>query len=739
MVQNRTILIKNRGIAVLKYQRIRLIVLTFVIALSAAFGGSLAAYAEDISPDRAVQSQSPGDFPAVPASPAPEEPAPYLHQEAFDSAYSLTGLFSQCTEHFSAGNWEILSVSLTLRFSASQLADNTISDLTLSLNGQNFYSVRVFPDTGTKQELSVTLPAEAIRQGSNDLVIEASVRTRDSSPCIDDVSKANWMELSKESSFAISYFPRAPSDTLAAYYAQFTAIDALENRQSAVVIGSDPDDVELSAAAAVLAGISGQSQMFYENIALRTVADAQTLFSEKYGIFISRYDSLFPVVKDRLTLEQRQAAEQSAIITLVQNDAGAVVLLITGNSGDALLNAARLLGNASYMAQLQTAFRPVSAEEDVRSPKSEPQQYLRLTDESGSYLKGPFRQSVSFFIQYPANRRLSYSSQISLAIRYAENLNFDRSLVTVYMNENPVGSKKLTREKAQGDTLLLDIPSDLKISGNFTVRVSFDLEMKDLWCAVNQSETPWAWISNESMLKLSSTEIDTLFFENYPSPFMKDGSFNHVVVVMPDKPVSADYEAFRKIMLTFGQSLKDNTGSLRVAHMSEPGDLKQANIISIGRFSENKFAQQVNDALFFRFSADGKTLLSNEKMLIDPDYGTSLGTVQLLDSPYSEDKRALMPVTGASDEAMLRAADYIGSSENLWKIYGDGFVADAKQVFAYRFKPEDNTDRPPVLDQLAARGDVKRLLLATALVLFLLAVAAASLLVKYRKKGNYEG
>lgn len=689
------------------------------------FGGLLSANAAEPSPTAAPQA------PSVLAG----ADLPYLHEESFESDQSLTGLFSQAIRYFQAGEWDIRDATLTLRYAVSPLADNAVSSLTFTLNNTLFYSFRPTPGAdGAIQTLSIPIPVDQIKAGQNTLTLEAYIRTQDQLPCVDDVSLANWLQIFGDSTVSIRYYSTMPCDTLADCYAQLSSIDALENRQSTILMRENATESELTTAALALAGLSSQAKMAYENIGLESLSDAQTPFLGKYRLYIIRYDALSPALKARLTDGQRQAAAQDALMALLKDDEGSHVLLVTGNNDNALRNAGALLGNAAYMAQARMLWRRVTAEENVLMPKAELAQYRQLT-ESGSYVDGLFRQSISYYLDLPANRVLAASSQVSLSMRYSENLDFNRSLVTVYVNDQPIGSKKLEKEKAQGDTVRFDIPADLRVHGNFSVRVSFDLELPDAWCTLNQAQQPWAYVTGESMLKIIPADLEGLLFEGYPGPFLKDGRFNNVVVALPNAPAAADFEALRQIMLTFGQFLKDNTGSLRVAYMSDIGNLKNSNVIAIGRFEKNPIVRQINSTMFFQFNPQGTTLRSNEKMTIDPSYGTTLGTVQLLNSPYSEQQRALMVVTGVSDDAMLRGVEYIGLTENLWQLYGDGYIADGADIFPFRFKP-DNAKHESLMDQLAARSDIHLLALASGLMLLLVVVSAILLARKYREKGR---
>ena len=106
----------------------------------------------------------------------------------------------------------------------------------------------------------------------------------------------------------------------------------------------------------------------------------------------------------------------------------------------------------------------------------------------------------------PANRSIAENSEVNLAFRYAKNLDFDRSLVTVSINDIPIGSKKLNKEYADSDTVSFKTPADLSVVGNYTVTVSFDLEMKSVPCVADSSQTPWAYIAPESTLLINTQD-----------------------------------------------------------------------------------------------------------------------------------------------------------------------------------------------------------------------------------------
>ncbi len=662
------------------------------------------------------------------AQAAPLEP--FHYEQAFSADHSLTGLFASFTESFYAGNWAVENAELTMNYAVTQLAIAEISTYTVSVNGQKVFSAHVPATDGEKRQERIALPPETIKEGINYLTIETYIRTNDPKPCVDDVSKANWMNVFKDSFVSVSYRPLAIVGSVAALYKQFTSIDALSLHQSAFVIGADAAESVLTSAALSMAGMAKNAPLFYENMGLK-IDNGGTLFADPYQIYLSRYDQASGDILAALAPEQSRAAQSGIALALLTRGENHVLAAI-GADDRAMDTIGRLFGNAAYISQMQNNWAALSSNANVLTPVSTVEPYVMLTD-VGAYVKGVFRQNADFYIQFPENRALADESQIRLVFRYAENLDFDRSLVTVYINDTPIGSKKLSQENARADSVELSIPTDLKVSGSFSARVAFDLEIKDLWCTLRQEETPWAYVSSESMMRLNSVDVRGLLFENYPSPFIMDGSLNNVAVVLPSSPAQADYEAFRRMLLTIGRYLTDNTGAIVVRRGIAKGELPAANTIAIGRYGVNQIAQDQNGELFFRFSPDGSTIESNEKMLIEPSYGAALGSVQLMYMPLTGRQRALMVLSGASDEAMLKAIPYIGSVEGLWRVYGDGFVAGSEAAHSFRFK-EDNATVAPAAWQMLARQDVLGLSLAAGGVLLLTLFAFSMMMMKHRRR-----
>lgn len=422
-----------------------------------------------------------------------------------------------------------------------------------------------------------------------------------------------------------------------------------------------------------------------------------------------------------------------AVIQLVNKDS-LPTLVVTSKDESLLIKAGRLMASRELMSQLRKDLKVVTNATDVVNPAPAISSNITFT-ETGDKLTGPNHQEQTYFVSLPSNRSIADDGRISLDFRYAANLDFNRSLVTVSINNTPIGSKKLTKELANGDVLNLNVPQSLNISGNFTVTVAFDLELASMLCTPNKEEMPWAYISKESLMRLNTKDRTDLLLSNYPYPFLRDGIFNRVAVVLPKERDDYTYRSLGNVFNMLGQFAGGNTGDVHFYSDNAAADnLKDNNIIAIGSYKNNKVIRDNNGKLFFKYNKDGSTLLSNEKIALDEQYGAAIGTLQLLESPY-ESGRGLLAVTAVSSESYFVVSKLIGSEKDRWRVYGDGVVADKDgTVNAYRFKTVSGAKPDSLVSRVMERSDVLGFVTAAVMIVTLVVVALILMLRKHKKK-----
>lgn len=663
----------------------------------------------------------------------------YISQQNFSSDHYIESLFSKTVESFKIEDWDVSDAELELKLSTTQIVDPALSTISISLNEVHIYAEKIPITDGTPRILTLKLPTQYLKKGNNTITIESYIRTTDGLPCVDDVSSGNWMNIFSDSNVSLRYKPTIKVSSIADFFNAFASRTAMDYEQSCVAFKEGASSNDLTASLEALSYISSNATYDAENIDYIPIKELDDLKHKQYIVYVGNFSDLPSTYKDLLSDIDKRQAQRASLIKLVTTSLGQNVLLITGDNSTALLKASRLLGNKQLISQLTDSSKYISANEDVLTKDITLNQYHTLTD-AGTTVTGSFRQSADFYIDMPNNRQIAAGSEIYLSFRYSDNLNFKKALVTVYINDTPIGSKALASSLANSDELTLEIPINLKITGSFNVRVAFDLELEDTWCTLSIKEMPWGYISPKSQLKLNTFDIPYILFDNYPAPFVKDNHFANVLVLVPDTMTANDYTAIGGIFRTMGRFLSNNSGNLEVKRVSEDYDVTGKNIIALGTFNNNAYIASLNDQLFFKFSTDGNSILSNEKLLIDSSYGKKLGTCQLLKTKETENNPlsyGILVVSGCTDSGLLDAASYLSTEEGLWSIYGDGYIAVNEDLSCYRFK-NDNEKKIPFINKISSSKEFSIFLLTSGMVLVFLILCTLLLLNKHRKRDIHE-
>ncbi|WNR42321.1 cellulose biosynthesis cyclic di-GMP-binding regulatory protein BcsB [Paenibacillus roseipurpureus] len=633
--------------------------------------------------------------------------------------------------------WNVTSFDIHLDYQISQLLRIERSSVTVFVNGTPIHSFRPKQEDTGLQQLTIPVPKTALIPGINTIMVQGHLET--TSPVADHVclptdTRDNWLQIAKSSRITVRYVPELNSTRIGDFYERFIGLDTVKNGENAIAVALDSEPAELEAATYALSGLAKANKVTDKPIPLVPYSDA--LFQQKQMvILIANYDHLpemWKPVRDETDLDQ------NALIQL-QEAGGHSVLVVTSKDAALLVKAGRFIANTSLLSQVSEARIAISNNTEVDTPPVNVSSQMSLT-ETGDKLTGDRHREKAYFISLPGNRSIAEGSKLRINYRYARNVDWDRSLVTVLINDSPIGSKKLSTELADADHLELTIPKTLNISGNFTIKVAFDLELKNAGCIENQDQMPWAYIEKDSILQLNTKDRTDLLFNNYPYPFLRDGSYNQVAVVLPDQRDTYLYQTLTNVFNLLGRYAQTNTGEvLFYQDTVKESLLKGREIIAIGSPQANSIIKVNNRSLYFQYDSAGQGFVSNEKMSIESSYGKRIGSLQLLDSPY-EQGYGMLALTGSTPEYTYLASKLIGSEGSLWKVFGDGAVTDKDgHVQAFRFKKTTTKQPSNVISDVLERKDVLGFMTAATLVVLLVIISLLLMLRKYKKKRRDRG
>lgn len=650
---------------------------------------------------------------------------------SFGAIQTLRGIFSTAGFYVTMPEYTrperaVLRVSYT----CSDLILGHLSSLTFSLNGTPFYSCPVSYSPEGPTVLYVEVPLSLFQDAFNRLEIGSYVRLTEEEGCADDYMGANWINLEEQTALRIGYTLLEDRNLLSFYPYPFLSLLDPTGEKTSVVVSDAMDEGELAAALLALANLGAHVASPYavDLSAIGSAAAENWIVFSLWANLPEAYRQFLPegpVPADRVEIRRAELD-------------GRELLLVIGGSADALMEGSRLLGDASRVQQLDTDAHAAQVGEAAVLLRNamlsdtivQGQHTLKDIAGGGIRLTGPFHQEATVHLPVPGDYVLSAESKFTLRYRYSENLDFTRSLITVFWGDIPIASKKLTPEGASGDTLTFAPPADLVGQSGSYLRIAFDLEVKDLICTPRQTDMPWAYVSEDSTLFLPLGKAGALNLANRPAPFQRDGRLNDILAVIPDAPGAEDLRLLGRALLLFGAG-SDAYGTLRVARA---GNINERdvyyNLITVGTPTANAFIRRVNGQLHFAFEEGFDRFASNEKLIFDDAYAQKAGSVQLLPSPLS-DGRALLVLTAPAEEGLARLARFLSEEPLRWGLQYDAALIDARaRTAAFAFTDTDTQieERPSIgktitqnkqntVFTLVAVGVIGILLLAVALVL----------------------
>ncbi len=657
----------------------------------------------------------------MPITEAPQySDAPYVKEFNFSEDIVFSGIFDTNQFYFRIPDyWNTQYIYAQVAFTLSQLINDDPASLTFSVNNQPIYSCKVNYESGQEQTVYVPIPLSMLNEGYNSFGITGYVRIYDEEGCIDDLSGANWVRIEK-SSYLTAGYDVVDSENLISWYPYpFLSTTDETGSQTAVATSDEVADGELAAALLLRADLSAETDN-EDSITLTTLSDAAD-YNKK--ILISLLDNLPQEYARELPGDTKELTDR-AVITCFGEGEDRTMLIVSANA-DCLKEAAMLLADDSRVTQETHSTTYVA--ENASAPILEANTY---TDENAAYTLqsltggglsyvGPFHQKNTITLPFSGGYVLSGTGKIGLSFRYSENLDFDRSLITVYWGTTPVASKKLTKANAGGDTLSFSLPSDVLGATANSIQIAFDLELPDLFCPPRMDEMPWAYVTETSTFYLPVGKTDTLSFDNQPAPFEISNRFNELTVVIPDSISYPELDTLGQVIALYGVNI-DAYGSIDVVHAGKFDSTTDRNLIVIGTYEDNALLKTLNDQLSFKYTNKGARFADNSSQLLSEEFASQIGIMQLLPSPYGED-RALLAVCAVNDDGMRLIGDYLHKDSDTWKLADDAIIfSPDNEIRTYQFLNAAKTQTPSLKQYVQNHKDT---------VLFTVVSIAAMLLL----------
>ncbi|MDF2985003.1 MAG: putative cell wall anchored protein [Eubacterium sp.] len=682
-----------------------------------------------------------------------EEPTgikPQLPKSAYttdfnwDSPQTLRGIYSSTELYFTLPEyWDTKYACVRLEYRVSQLIRETPCTLTFSINKQPFYSCNITYKSNETDFIYVLIPKELLKNDkesrSNTLLISGYARLYNEQGCIDDDSNANWLTITDASGVEAGYDLKPHNNRIDYYPYPFMSSEIKTGSNTLITVANASQNEEVSTAMMIMSHLS-KNTSGKNNLSVSSWEGSQNGKSSS-RIIVGLTKNLPGDLLGKIEPYRSQLKGQ-AMILFTSDASNKPLLLITSEDADCLAEAGFFLADADRVDQEKdsvTFIKKGTAEIKINAVKQSDVKADRYTLQEmtggGFEFIGPFHQVKTLFLPIPSDYTLSSASKVTVNFRYSKNLDFKRSMLTVYWGDIPVGSKKLSLEKADNDELTFFMPADVVGTKAGSIKFAFDLEIPDLFCTTRRDEMPWAYISKNSSIYLPFDSNIRLSFDSRPSPFQRNGSLNEVLLVLSDKPSSEELTLLGRTLALYSKTA-DTYGTLKVVKAGEFNE-KEANynIITSGTPAANSLIQKINDNLYFKYNSTGTEFMTNEKLILTTDYAKSIGTLQLLKSPFAEG-RAMLVLTGPDNNSLKMVSKIVSNEKTGWNLSKDFVLIDTEgNIKAYQFQNYEIKEKNPTIVQSVTQNK-NSLLFALAGTSVMVVLFLAMILIFIRMKQN---
>ncbi len=585
--------------------------------------------------------------------------------------------------------------SVTILFShAPALAG--YSSMAVDFNDVRIGSVMLTEANADHSNVTFSIPNNIIRVGYNALTIEFYMGIHDNY-CEDLENPGVWATIHNASFFDLSYTPTTPVPELSLF--PFPVLDKSELlvNQVTLVVPDQPSTVELGAVADISSKLGQLNTFFQMNLDVVPESQLSALPAVNRGsvIYIGMADHLvtlrsesLPFVKvenDGITFLGRDGApidpnEGILWMDISPLEPTAVRLFVTGKTEDALSLAARGLANDSVypllngqMGVIQGVSNPVSSSESLQPVMT--LQDLGYEDDTAH---GTFEQVIDYVVRLSNEWQVVTEATFDLHFAHSELLYPQGSILTVSVNDTPVGSTMLTPENAEDAWRSFRIPARVFKIGANSITIATDAQlpydpMDQYFCNKDHFYDAWVTVYADSVLTLPDGPTAlVLDLKNYPFGFIRAADLSDLAFIVPASATADTAQVIAWLgaglgRFALGSELKPEVISDEA--LSGEANAPRSQFI-VGEPAFNKVIYQLSPILPLPFAA-GQNIPQNPELIAQVIPVSETGSVGYIQAALTESDEPRLVVTGSDAQGLKWAARALGDPLLLDILKGD--------------------------------------------------------------------
>jgi cellulose synthase operon protein B len=605
------------------------------------------------------------------------------------------------------------TIQALIRFQHSPSLYASRSNLTVMVNGVSVGSTPLNRKQSQVGQLLVNIPPK-ILQDYNELTVVA--QQNNSQECTDPSSPDLWTEVLPDSRITFKYQKQPLALNFSRYpYPVFDDL-GLETSRIAYLQPSQPSSTWLTAAGRFQAGLGRLADFRpIQTSMVTSVADVKGgehlviigTPSEQPGMAELKDLPLKIVGGQILDSSQNPVPSNRGVLILTTTKVGgAPVLVVTGNSPEAVKKAAQLLVQPDLrkMATGQVVY--VDQIKDTNTPG--PRQWARHLPEQNSFSLSDLKNSVNgkpfndvtvhgagapgIDIDFRAlpDDRFVRGSSMNLVYSYGPQINPRTSAVQVFLDGNFIGGARLANESGETrKTLKVDLPpnqvkpdSKLQVFFRMNAREAFDKQR----CIQPPDQQLTGTVHSDTGFDLkreTSVQLPDLNLFKFGYPFASPQDLSKTAVVLPQNPSATDILTLLELSERLGRLSQSEAVKLEVYTADTlPNEVKKNDhLVAIGTRDKFPLPDALKSSQGFNLSQAFNRSIAQASVQTPQD---GQGMIKQVVSPWNSD-RVVLALTSQTDAGLEKVRQVINLDPWFFQLKEDTVLisSDKKDPLPY--------------------------------------------------------
>lgn len=468
----------------------------------------------------------------------------------------MNGIYSKYNFNFYVNeNWKVTDDSyIYLNVNISDMIKYKNSVITVYLNNLPIGSIELYGQKNIQK--AIPLQVKKIKTGFNNIKI-AAFKMIDTEDRFEEINIGNYIELLADSYVHIEYIEMDLEPFLNNFPYPFLKLGH-ENKFETVILTANDKDAYL--AMLYLSATLGKYDAYSNlNLNVKHIKDFNGDDVDKNIIILASYWDLDGKTRQVINDDEKAKMANNALVKIIKSpyNEKKYMLLVTSFDNKKIIEAAKTLGDIEFIKDVDSNKLFVS---EYKMPKEQEKKIKFTLKDLGfnDITLNLFENDLNFMVEIPKEESLKDDAYIELNFRYSKLLDFNKSSICVYINGVPYQDKKLSEKNSTLDSFRVSF-RDLKDISKLNIGVKFNLVSKTKE-EVYLQEDLFAVLLNSSYVYIPTKHEKRRDLKYYPAPFVENGKFNNLNLVILDNLDNNDLTSLSNIFAFLGHSINTLDG-----------------------------------------------------------------------------------------------------------------------------------------------------------------------------------